>query len=217
MAGTMDKMQETAHNTLFEFEDNPEKRQSMQAAWARRKSMLEELKKNSQFILELLICRHVDNFLNFLSEILFEIFVQRPETLRSTDKVELSEVLRHKTLEDFVRAAAERRVDQLAYQSFGDLRAFFIERFKLELVTDISAAIEAIELRNISTHNRCIINNRYCVRTGSDTSNIGKTRDIVLKDLEAVSALFATAARNIDKAARQKLHLKATRFDINAK
>ena len=65
--------------------------------------------------------RHVENFLNYLSSLLNEIFIQRPEILKSSEKIDLEIVLGHSSIEDLVQTIAERKVENLSYKSLIDL------------------------------------------------------------------------------------------------
>ncbi len=213
MASRLDKGAEIAHNALLPSYDDETKRKK-EKEFSERFTMIDELKVNRQIFIEIQLIRHIDNFLNYLSELLSEIFTQRPDTLSSSEQVEVSEVLRHDTIEDLVKALAERKVEKLSYNSFSELSEFFQKRFKIELFEEDlhPLIIEAIEIRNLATHNRCIINNRFCKRTGTNTSEIGKKKDLSIKDLDRIVPELAKAVTRIDKEAKMKLKLKAIRL-----
>ena len=88
LVGHVEHVAKTAHDTLVKVQDDEAEKQKMIDDWKNRKSPLDELKKSRQFFLEVLYVRHIENFLAYLSTLLFEIFTQRPETLRSSDRVE---------------------------------------------------------------------------------------------------------------------------------
>lgn len=218
MAQSIDTMKETAHQALIEVEDDSAKRAEMEQKWSEKKGMIDELKRNRQVLLEIVLVRQVENYLAYLSGLLFEIFRQRPETLRTSERVELAEVLRHDTLDDFVKAEAERRVEQLSYKSLDTLAEFFKDRFGLELFpeNERDKVLEAIEVRNISVHNRCIINQRFCNRTGEDESKIGKRKELFVDVLERLEPILCGGVSRLDKAAKAALRLKRIRFgDLN--
>ena len=76
-----------------------------------------------------------------------------------------------------MRTLAERKVAGLSYASFADLSGFFFDKFHVTLFDekDVKTIIEAIEVRNISVHNRCIINQRFVKRTGSAAEQLNKS------------------------------------------
>jgi hypothetical protein len=174
----IDQAAEVAHKALVDTEHDPDKKQELEESWKKRKGAVDALRDQRQFFIEIIVVRHVENYLNYLSSLLFEIFTQRPETLRSSDRIAVEEVLRHSTVDAIVKAVAERKVEALSYSSFQDLAVFFKERFSLTLAStkNESTIIHAIELRNISVHNRCIVNRRFVSRTGDESTPVARVR-----------------------------------------
>lgn len=220
MASKMDDMAKIARKALLSIKDNSVRMQFIENASKPRKGMIDELKENRQFFIEIILVRHVDNYLNYLSGLLFDIFLQRPETLRTSEQVELASVLRHGSLNEFIRAEAERRVEKLTYQSFDDLHDYFSERFNIQLFerSQKTVIMEAIEIRNISVHNRCRINERYSKRTGTNVSKVGKLRELYIDDLDELVPILFEGVQRLDRSIRKKLKLKGIRFgDIAGK
>lgn len=214
MTAHIDHASEQAHVVLVETASSDEERIRLEEQWKARVSPIEELKRQRQFLLEVILVRHIENYLNYLSGLLYEIFVQRPETLRSSDRVEIEHVLRHDSIESLVKEIAERKVESLSYSGFSELCAFFSERFKLVVASgdDLRALIEAIEIRNISVHNRCIVNKRFIARTGESELNLGKKKVLGIDRIERVVHLLAERVRALDSDARRRLNVRATRF-----
>lgn len=174
------------------------------------------LYERQQFLFEIILVRHIENYLNYLSGLLFDIFTQRPDTLKSSDTVTLETVLSHDSMDDLIRAIAQRKVDSLSYQSFDKLVAYFTEYFGLALFPQRQAAsvAEAVQTRNISVHNRCIINERYAKKTGAAGSLIGCRRDLSMEELATLVPLLANGVRRLDGEARKKFKLRGTKFDV---
>ena len=214
LVGHVDAAAERAHTVLVEVEDDQSKRDKMVEEWKGRRSAADSLRQNRQFFLEAIFVRHIENFLNYLSSLLYEIFVQRPETLRTSDKIEVASVLKHDSIESLVRDIAERKVEALSYSSFKDLTDFFEERFHITIAdaSTIRSLSEAIEIRNISVHNRCIINKRFVSRLALDDKQLGQKRELYIHDLDQLVPLLSRTARALDKIAATKLKLKGVRF-----
>lgn len=210
MASRMDDMSERAHQFLTKHDLAPEREN--------KDPMKTELRNNRQFFLEVILVRHIENFLNYLSELLYEIFTQRPETLKSSEKVELSQVLKFKSIDEFVLSAAERKVENLSYSSFKDLTDFFLEKFNLVLFEekDMQKVTNAIETRNISVHNRCTINERYCIRTNEDLTKIGEMKELYIGDIDEINELLLKSVKDVDKQTKKKLNLKGIRFNLDS-
>jgi hypothetical protein len=212
----IDQAAEVAHKALVDTEHDPDKKQELEESWMKRKGAVDTLRDQRQFFIEIIVVRHVENYLNYLSALLFEIFIQRPETLRSSDRIAVEEVLRHSTVDAIVKAVAERKVEALSYSSFNDLAVFFKERFSLSLAPskDESAIIHAIEVRNISVHNRCIVNSRFVSRTGDESTSVGLRKELFINYLDDLVPLLKFLVQQLDQSARSHLRLKATRFQI---
>lgn len=203
-------------NRIVEREDEIALK-NLEDYWKNRVSAADHFEKRRQFFLEIVLVRHVENYLNYLSSLLEEIFTRRPETLKSSEKVELELVLSHSTMDDFVKTIAERKVDSLSYSSFQALRQYFCEHFGLEICaeSDLNKFIVYAEIRNISVHNRCVVNHRYLERTGSELLKAGELRQLYRDDIFDLVALFKEAVKGIDKLARKKFNLTGHRFKVD--
>jgi len=89
-----------------------------------------------------------------------------------------------------------------------------MERFKVELFQagEMPTAIEAVETRNISVHNRCIINDRYIKKTGADPARIGEIKELFTEDLDRFVMVFLRSVKDVDKKARSKLKVNGRRL-----
>lgn len=217
MVNHIDAAAESAHKVLVETAHDEQERMRLIKDRESRARATEQLAKHRQVFLEIILVRHVENYLSFLSSVLFEIFVQRPETLKSSEKVELDVILTHDSVESLVRSMAERKVESLSYKSFGDLNLYFQERFSIPLFDDneLPAIIEAIETRNISVHNRCIINQRFLSRTNGHSSLLGHRKDLYIQHNDGLVPLLAKSVKSVDQSARKRLKLKGIRFRID--
>lgn len=171
-----------------------------------------------QFILEVIVVRLVENYLNYLSSLLYEIFIQKPETMKSGEKIEISSVLSHDSFKSLIRTIAEKKISNLTYSSFKELASYFSDRFKLKVCSEtaINQITFAIELRNISVHNRCRIDQRFIERTNYDPATKDK---IALLNLEFINKLVPVLVKSVlelDTAARSKLKLRGKRFSSTA-
>ncbi|MDP3097441.1 MAG: hypothetical protein Q8M86_05810 [Syntrophales bacterium] len=216
LAGSAEQVAKTAHETLIKTEHDEGKRAEMEAKWKSRRSAIDELKANRQLLLETILVRHVENFINYLSAVLFEIFTTRPETLKSSDKVEVSKVLEHDSIESLVREIAETKVDSLSYSSFSKLSEFFEERFRIPIASESDAKLihEYIEIRNISVHNRCHVNKRFVARMNLAATEIGKKKAIYGEALDMLTTKLAEVVKAMDIVVRRKMKVKGVRFGV---
>lgn len=125
-----------------------------------------ERKRNRylKILVELVYCRIVDRYLIHLSEILNSLFLNVPTMLKSNDKIDLEFVLNHKSLDDLVAALVEKKVMDLSFRGMREVARFFEDRLKMPLFNkeeDLKAVILAVEIRNLFTHNRGIVNRAF--------------------------------------------------------
>ncbi len=214
LVGHAEQVATTAHKALVDTEHDPIKRAEMERQWRERRSAVDELKANRQLLLETILVRHVENFVNYLAAVLFEIFTSRPETLMSSEKVEVSEVLRHTSIESLVREIAETKVDSLSYSCFGKLSEFFEERFRIKIANESELKLihEYIEVRNISVHNRCYISRRFISRMNLKVSELGKKKYLYKQDLDVLIPTLAGVVEAIDVLVRRRMKIKGVRF-----
>jgi hypothetical protein len=165
------------------------------------------------FFIEIILVRHVENYLNYLAELLFEIFSQKPETLISSGKIEIEEIMRHDSIDSLIQSIAEDKVEAMSYKSFSDLNKYFAKHFNLTLVHEdkLAEIVKAIEIRNISVHNRCIINERYANRVGGDCQ-VGQKKEVGLKYLWNLIDLLAECVSRTDEEAQAKFKLKVEKI-----
>lgn len=214
MVAQIERTAEGAHRALLDTARSEEEKIELESKWKLRKGPTEDLKKHRQFFMEIILVRLVENYLNYLSSLLREVFVARPESLRSSEKVDLETVLRHESIDDFVRTVAERKVESLSYSSFDDLAEYFVDRFNIELAgkEKHQAIVQGIETRNISVHNRCIVNTRFVAKTNSHADRIGKLRVLGIENVETIGKVLSESVISVDRAARKKLRIPGHQF-----
>lgn len=176
-------------------------------------------KSQAQFLpltLKLYMSRAVDQFLVYTSKVLAQIFTTRPETLRSGAQVKIEEVLEYSTMEDLIRALADLEVNRFAYKGLRELDADLRKKIGLALFensSDLEAAAEAIEVRNIITHNDGVVNRVMAGKVPGYSDKIGQQVDA--SDALQTSSFLASCARDIDIRAVDKFGLATMSRDAD--
>ncbi|MFJ6426253.1 hypothetical protein [Streptomyces hydrogenans] len=119
---------------------------------------------------EAAIVRSVDNLLTYISDILTEAIIARPELLKSQEQVAMEDVLGHGSIEDFIQWAAERHVSQLSFKGLQAIADYIKKRLGMELYRSTSERDQlnlAVAVRNLITHRRGIIDERF-IRVAKD-------------------------------------------------
>ena len=168
------------------------------------------LQSRRKLLKQMMLCRAVDNYLAYVSEIMALIFTTKPETLKSEETIKLDVLLQHETMDDLISTLAERRVERLSYQGMGDLAAYLFERLGFSLFEQDDAlerAVRIVEIRNLIVHNRAVVNRRFASRLPDSPAKLGETLEItaygVLDDLE----FLAQSCSEIDERAASKFDL----------
>ncbi|MFG0319290.1 MAG: hypothetical protein ACF8XB_18610 [Planctomycetota bacterium JB042] len=215
LVGSAQSIQEALGEARVIAADTPEEKRE----WKRRAKdaakPFDELRRQRQLLMEIVLVRQVEAYLNYLADLLFEIFTQRPETLLSSDEVKVSDVLQHRTIADVVHELAKRKVNSLSYRSLDELGEFFEKRFRLQIAPSESLITirDGVETRNISVHNRCVVNEIYIRRTAGDPAQVGKLRSVTATDYDEITEAMFNSVKSTDKQARTRLKLKGVRFE----
>ena len=134
------------------------------------------------------------------------IFKTRPETLKSGESIKLDEVLQYGNMDSLIGHIAEKRVNQLSYQGMKSLSNYFFEKLGFNLFEsedDLQRAICLIEIRNIITHNRAVINRIFLSRIpnypGQIDQQIDMSPDEVLDNMKFLMGLVAYVDSRISK------------------
>ena len=171
-----------------------------------------ELATHLQLFLQMILCRAVDNFLTYISELLALIFQTRPEMLKSNEVAKLETILQYKTMEDLISALVEKRVTDLAYQGMRDLSKDLSRKIGFDLFEQqegLDMAVRIIEVRNLIVHNRAIVNRLFLSRSPDFAAKSGERVEMegksVLDDIE----FLAVSVLDIDRRAIEKFGLLA--------
>jgi hypothetical protein len=178
-----------------------------------------ELGRYLPLFLELLFCRSVDNFLNYVSDLLTLIYRTKPGALKTNEKVSVADVLEFQDHQELIEALTERRVIGLSLQGMKALHSDLAKTlsFRLfELDSDLDRAAILVERRNLVTHNRGYVNRHFLERVRSAAEKLG---DRLTFDIDVVNddiRFFAVSVLAIDKRAEDKFGLqRAQELDVN--
>lgn len=117
-----------------------------------------------------LVTTMINNFSSYLSEVIQAAVSKRSEVLRSSEKLSTEEILQFTRVSDIVAYIADKKVNELSYGGLREMERFIAERLGLQLfATDDERKLLTIfiELRNITTHNRSIVNDLFLKRVGT--------------------------------------------------
>jgi len=137
-----------------------------------------------QLLWQMWLCRAVDGFLVYVSELLALIFNTFPDAMKAHEKTErfnLEVVLKYDTKEDIIKAIAEDIVNTLSYKSMRDINKYLSERFNFALFTTdehLDRAFLLNEIRNLIVHNRSVVNRIFLEKLPDSKFEEGEVIDL---------------------------------------
>jgi hypothetical protein len=160
----LSKLEQLSNAMIKVLAPDPERREVLAPVIAQVDEAKTLRDQNWDTMVEVAICRYVENYLVYLSELLGLLFRSNPEKLITRETVPIEDVLRHQTREKFVEWLADKRVNDLSYKGFQDIQTYFKERVEIEIVADVKfrhRLVKAIATRNLMVHRRGTIDDRY--------------------------------------------------------
>jgi len=174
-------------------------------------SAVSQMDIHSAVLGEMLFCRGVNSFLTYLANLMTLIYEKYPKKLPSNKQATYQFCIEHHLAGDLISALAEKTVMELTYQSLDDLAKHFEEKLDLVLFTksaDLPTAALCVDIRNVITHNRGIVNRFFIQRNPHFADDVGKR--VVLREEERREMLstLGYCARQLDVRAIKKFGLE---------
>jgi hypothetical protein len=187
-------------------------------SWAQRhfKSKAEYAKRliqsNAQTSAEAVLCRYVDNFTCYISDLLRLLFAQYPKSLVESDAtVSVKDVLGYSNFDSLLASLAERTINDLSFKGFGEIEAYYTKRFGFSLIPDPSlrqSVTFAIAVRNLLVHRRGIIDSRFVSMTNAGNHRVGYRIDVGERIWHEFVPAILCSVRDIDARAAIKFDLQ---------
>jgi hypothetical protein len=117
---------------------------------------------------EIMVSRAVESFDLYLTTILRDIFLARPEMLKSEGLVDIATIIDAGNYDDLIWQIVDRKVHELSYKSLLDLRKYVKSRTGIDLFpseASFETTVLASEVRNLIAHNDCVVNTQFQTKT----------------------------------------------------
>lgn len=170
---------------------------------------------------EMVFCREVNSFLTYLADLMTLIYEKYPKKLPSNKQTSYRFAIEHHLAGDLISALAEETVRELTHQNLDDLEEHFHKKLDLVLFTkanDRANAALLIDLRNIITHNRGIVNRFFIQRNPRFADALGKRVVLGEEERREMLGTLGFGARQLDLRAIEKFGLEtiAPEFKVSA-
>ena len=159
---------------------------------------------------EIALCRSVDNYLIYISNVIAEIYRSNPRMLKSSEQVTFEDVLQHGSLDEFVDWAIERRISTLSFKGFNEISKYVNEKLGLSLVQNSemrSSIAHLIAVRNLLIHKRGVIDGAFLRASMEVEQKKGRRYFTTGKDIEGALNSTYEAVCDLDGRARAKFSL----------
>jgi hypothetical protein len=163
--------------------------------------------------LRLVFSSLLDTFENYLVDLLLEIHLARPETLRSESKVTIEDVLNCQDMAEFIHFAAEERVKSLSKgneDSF--MKAFKFTQLDLFIESELEKVRNYFQVRHLYTHKNGVIDKQFISKTKLRNLNLADEYKISLTDLCETASFFIDIVTRLDSSIITKYGLGT--FDV---
>lgn len=150
----------------------------------------------------------VDNFETYLSDLLYEIFLANPQTLKSQQTVTIEEVLNCSDLQEFVKYWAKQKIGKLQK---GSVRGFIRDTKQIRdlqiLDTEEQAEIEkTLQIRHLYAHRNGIIDEKF-LQFFTTEYQVGKEHQMAIEEIFDKLDYLVDVINRIDLAAMDKYKL----------
>lgn len=160
--------------------------------------------------------RNIDNFKCYISRLMSDIFSSKTQMLISSEKVEISEVLKYQSREEFIQYYVDKKINTLTYKSLEDLNSYFKNKHNFIIIEDsnVSKLSEFFALRNLLVHNWGKIDLSFASKFKKSNYKIGETIENIPK-FDEICRTLASIAKDLDDRAIEKYGLAILNFDEN--
>jgi hypothetical protein len=164
-------------------------------------SAVAQMESHSAVLDEMVFCRGVNSFLTYLADLMTLIYEKYPQKLPSKKHTTYRFSIEHHLAGDLISALAEETVMELTHQHLDDLAKYFQKELDLVLFTKDSHSTNAalcVDIRNIITHNRGIINRFFIRRNARFADDLGKRVVLSRDDSREMLGTLGYCARQLD-------------------
>ena len=161
-----------------------------------------------KILMRILFSSCADNFETYLSDLLYEIYLANPLTLKSKQQVTIKEVLDCADIQEFIIFYAKKKLSKLQR---GSVKGFISENEQIAQLNAISETqqeeIEKIlQIRHLYAHKNGIVDDKFLQQFGG-TFRLNEEHQLPLDSMIAHLEYLANTVLRIDTAAIRDFHL----------
>jgi hypothetical protein len=173
-------------------------------------SAVAQMDSHSAVLDEMVFCRGVNSYLTYVADLMTLIYQKYPKKLPSNKQTTYGFCIEHHLAGDLISAFAEETVISLTHQNLDALSKYFKKNLDLVLFTkdtDTANAALCVDIRNIITHNRGVVNRFFIQRNPRFANDLGKRVVLSKEDSQDMLGTLGYCARQLDIRAVKKFGL----------
>ncbi|MDX6577332.1 MAG: hypothetical protein QOE96_3285 [Blastocatellia bacterium] len=159
-----------------------------------------------KMLMRILFSSCADTFEIFMSDLLYEIYLAKPETLKSNAQVTVKEVLDCSDMQEFISRHAKSKLKKLQR---GSVKGFIADNKQIESLGVFDTRQEEIErilqIRHLYAHQNGLVDDRF--REYFPTANLNDEYRMTLDEFLTRFEYLAEAIDAVDEAARKDYRL----------
>ncbi|NIY75140.1 hypothetical protein HED22_05740 [Thalassospira sp. HF15] len=189
-----------------------------------RRGAFKRLQQFRDYQTENMCIRLSDNFLCYLSEIIQACALKNPNIIKSKEQLSVEDILNFKRNKDIIRFVVDKKINGLTYGGVNDIDNFIMSRIGFSILEDENAKniiSYSVNLRNLYTHNRGIVDNIFKRKMKGNNlyspCDVGDLYEVDYDDLVVIANNYYNICQELDLFVSEKFGLKRKRFSTWAK
>ncbi len=164
--------------------------------------------QEGKILSRILYSSFADNFETYMSDLLYEIFLAKPETLKSEQTVTVKEVLNCTDLQDFIEYWAKQKIGKLQK---GSVKGFIedtpqIKKLNVLEKNEIKEIDKLLQIRHLYSHRNGIVDEKF-LKFFPAISELNSEFIISINDIVEKLEYFLNIVNKIDEKAIEKYNL----------
>jgi len=160
-----------------------------------------------EMLMRILFSSCADTFETFMSDLLYEIYLAKPETLKSDAPVTVKEVLDCSDMQEFITRYAKEKLKKLQR---GSVKGFIADNQAIKSLnvfdaTRIDEIEKILQIRHLYTHQNGIVDDRF--RKSFPLTKVNDEYRMTLDEFLSCFEYLAQAIEAVDEAARKVFKL----------
>ncbi|WP_291275306.1 ATP-binding protein [Flavobacterium sp.] len=161
-----------------------------------------------RILMRILFSSCADNFETYLSDLLYEIYLAKPDTLKSDQQVSIKEVLNCSDIQEFIDYIAKKKLSKLQR---GSVKGFISDNNQIK---DLKAITEQeqheiekiLQIRHLYAHKNGIVDEKF-LQYFQDEFSINQQHQLSLDDFLRYLKLLLSMVSKLDNSAINKYQL----------